>query len=155
MLHRFIVFSGMAAAANLLAGQLFYGALGLSHGWQYGFSVAVAFLCGMAVSYVLNKLYTFPPSGREARREIVDFFLVSLGGLVLTSTLAQLFFFHAQGFLRSLAAAIPVSPTGETLAHVLAVGLTAIYSFVAHKYISFRPAWAWTGGAAAGKRGEH
>ncbi|MGC9370878.1 MAG: GtrA family protein [Paracoccaceae bacterium] len=153
MLHRFILFSGCAAAVNLLAGQLLYGVLGLSEGWRYGFSVAVAFLCGMAVSFVLNRRFTFPPSGREAHREIVDFFLVSVGGLVLTSTLAQLFFFHAPGVLRSLAALAPVSPAAETLAHVLAVGLTAIYSFLAHRYISFRPAWAWSGGAAPGKRG--
>lgn len=153
MLHRFIFFSGGAAAVNLLAGQVLYGVLGLSDGWQYGFSVAVAFLCGMAVSFVLNRRFTFPPSGREARREIVDFFFVSLGGLVLTSTLAQLFFFHATGFLRALAALAPGAPTTETLAHVLAVGLTAIYSFLAHKYVSFRPAWAWAGGATPGKRG--
>ncbi|WP_212523399.1 GtrA family protein [Actibacterium sp. MT2.3-13A] len=154
MLHRFVLFSGIAAVVNLLAGQLFYGVLGLSGGWRYGFSVAVAFLCGMGVSFVLNRRFTYPPSGRAARREIVDFFLVSLGGLALTTTLAQLFYFRGGAVLRALAALLPVSPTAETLAHVLAVGLTAVYSFLAHKYISFRPVWAWPGGATAGKRGD-
>ena len=153
MLHRFVIFSGGAAGVNLLAGQVLYGGLGLSDGWQYGFSVAVAFLCGMAVSFVLNRRFTFPASGREARREVVDFFFVSLGGLALTSALAQLFFFHATGFLRALAALAPVAPSTETLAHVLAVGLTAIYSFLAHKYVSFRPGWALSGADAPGERG--
>ena len=57
-LPRFLLFSGLAAAAHLGVGYLLYEELGLKHGRQYGFSVAVAFLAGMAVSFTLRTLRT-------------------------------------------------------------------------------------------------
>lgn len=141
MFHRFLLFSGFAAAVNLLAGQLFYGVLGFAEGWQYAFSVGIAFLCGMVVSYRLNKRYTFPPSYRDAHREITDFFLVSIGGLILTSSMAYGLRSQMPGMLGDMTALVPLPISIETLAHVISVGVTAIYSFLAHKFISFRPAW--------------
>lgn len=130
MFHRFIICSGLAAAVNIAVGYLLYAVCGFSEGWQYGLSVAVAFVSGMGVSFYLNRRYTFEPSGRLTRSEAIDFFAVSVGGLAITTTLAQYFRAH----MPSLDPYVPA----EALAHVGAVGLTAIYSFFAHKYVSFR-----------------
>lgn len=132
MFHRFLLCSGLAAAVNLGMGYLLYAGAGLAEGWQYAASVALAFLSGMGVSFVLNRRYTFEPSGRVTRAEAADFFVVSVGGLALTTLLAQ-------GLRLHMPALHPHLPP-EALAHLGAVGLTAIYSFFAHKHVSFRHA---------------
>lgn len=142
MIFNFIVYSGFAALVNILTGQVLYGFLGLSEGWQYSFSVSTAFIAGMAVSYFLNRRYTFHPSGRKMSREATDFFLVSIGGLLLTTGLAQFLYSRAgeQVLMVREALALPFPP--ETISHVVAVGLTGVYSFTTHKYFSFRRAHA-------------
>lgn len=132
MFHRFLLCSGLAAAVNLAVGYVLYAVLGYSQGWQYGLSVAFAFLSGMGVSFFLNRRFTFAPSGRLTRSEAIDFFAVSVGGLAITTSLAQ--------YLRTHMPALEPHLPPEALAHVGAVGLTAIYSFLAHKYVSFRHA---------------
>mgnify|MGYP000202065731 CR=1 FL=1 len=132
MFHRFLLCSGLAAAVNLLVGYVLYQVFSLSGAWQYALSVAVAFMSGMGVSFVLNRRFTFEPSGRLTRSEAIDFFAVSVGGLAITTTLAQV--------LRTRLPAIDPHLPPEALAHIAAVGLTAIYSFFAHKYVSFRHA---------------
>ncbi len=62
---------------------------------------------------------------------------MSVIGLLLTTGIANLLRWGAPALLDRIAATA-ILP--ETLAHVLAVGITAIYSFFAHKYISFRRA---------------
>ncbi len=142
MVLRFLACSGLAAMVNLIVGQVLYGLAGLDDGWQYGFSVALAFISGMAISYVLNRRYTFPPSGRAMHDEITAFFMVSIGGLVLTTGIAQALYSGAAPELVRLARVFSLPLDAETLAHVMAVGITAVYSFLAHKGISFRRAKA-------------
>ena len=89
----------------------------------------------MGVSFFLNRRFTFEPSGRSMRSEAPDFLLVSIGGLGLTTGLAVGFATTLPRlFGQDLVFGVPI----ETASHVAAVGLTAIYSFLAHKYISFR-----------------
>lgn len=140
MFYRFLLCSGFAASINLLTGYLMYAWLGFDDGGFYAISVATAFIAGMGVSYSLNRTFTYDPSGRAPEQELRDFLGVSLGGLLLTTLTAQ-----------SLRMALPLAVAGlpsETLAHILAVGLTAFYSFFAHKHISFRRA---TGPLARGR----
>ncbi|MBJ3763665.1 GtrA family protein [Maribius pontilimi] len=149
MVLRFLCFSGCAALVNLVTGYLLYGVLGLDASFEYAVSVAIAFVAGMGVSFVLNRAYTFDASGRAAQDELRDFFLVSLGGLLLTTLLAQAIWSGLR--VTSLAEGAPV-PT-QSLAHVAAVGLTAFYSFFAHKHISFRRARSEDLCAAGGAKG--
>ncbi|WP_295543019.1 GtrA family protein [uncultured Thiohalocapsa sp.] len=139
---RFLVFSGLAAATNLLVGVLLYERAGLDHGWEYGVSVSVAFVAGMAVSFVLNRWLTFVPSGRSVFREMQTFLVVSLGGLTLTVTLSYVFRGTAVAGLITtqwVATHIPASVTMDMLSHFLAVGLVTFYSFACHKLFSFGP----------------
>ena len=66
---------------------------------------------------------------------MLDFFAVSIVGLTLTTGIAQAL---NHGMPEVLAQITPTGVLPETLAHVVAVGITAIYSFIAHKYVSFR-----------------
>lgn len=140
MFPRFLLCSGLAAVVNLAVGYLLYGLLGLNGPIGFPVSVALAFASGMGVSFVLNRRYTYPTSGRPASQELRDFFGVSLVGLALTTGVAFLLNYNAHAILVSVADSLPGTILPETLAHLVAVGMTAIYSFLAHKLISFRPA---------------
>lgn len=145
-LPRFLLFSGLAAAANLAVGYLLYEELGLRHGGQYGFSIAVAFLAGMAVSFTLNRHLTFAPSKRAVSAEIGNFFVVSMGGLLLTVGLAYLFRIGIVPRLlrlQAVAARVPAGLSVEMSSHVLAVGLVTLYSFSCHKLFSFGKGFAY------------
>lgn len=134
MFHRFMVFSGFGALANLATGYFLYGYLGFNGLLGYPVSVAAAFVAGMGVSLILNRTCSHDPAGRLSREMLYDFVLVSIGGLALTIALAGLFLKAAQAGLPENAFPLP----NEFIAHVLAVGLTAFYSFFAHKHFSFR-----------------
>ena len=143
MVLRFLIFSGSAALVNFAVGHFLYGILGLVEGAQYAFSVAVAFLSGMSVSFALNRRFTFPPSGKAKSEEYRMFFLVSIGGLLLTTAIAQSLFVGAHGILISMSDLAPIDLRPETLSHLLAIGTTAFYSFFAHRYLSFgRKTWS-------------
>ncbi|WP_323781410.1 GtrA family protein [Thalassovita sp.] len=137
MFFKFLICSGLAAAVNLMTGYLLYAVMGFNDPVEYAASVAVAFVMGMAVSFILNRAYTYDPSGRHPKEEVRDFFLVSVVGLGLTTLSAYLFL---TGFHWASADqwGLPVAP--EATAHIMAVGFTAFYSFFAHRHVSFRPA---------------
>ncbi|MFY0692789.1 MAG: GtrA family protein [Paracoccaceae bacterium] len=134
MFHIFILCSGTAALVNLAVGYLLYGVAGFAGPLTYPLSVAFAFACGMAVSFVLNRQFTYDRSGRAVGHEMRDFFLVSLVGLFLNTGIAWGLYAVAPGAIAGL---LPVSLMPETAAHLTAVAITAIYSFLAHKWISF------------------
>jgi len=142
MFQRFLLCSGLAAFVNLAVGYLLYGVLGFNGNIEFALSVAVAFLFGMGVSFVLNRRFTHAASGRSTTSELSDFLAVSLVGLALTTGLAHALDRSAHEALARVAQGFPPVILPETLAHVIAVGATAIYSFLAHKLISFRPASA-------------
>ena len=139
MFLRFLLCSGLAAAVNIAVGYLLYGVLGFDGSVGYAVSVALAFVMGMGVSFVLNRAFTYDPSGRHPKEEIRDFFFVSLVGLGLTTLMAHLFLAGLK-WLSAEAGGLPIRP--ETTAHVMAVGFTAFYSFFAHMHVSFRRARA-------------
>lgn len=142
MFQRFLLCSGLAALVNLLVGYFLYGILGFDNGIAFALSVAVAFISGMGVSFALNRRFTYAASGRSKRFELRDFLGVSVVGLALTTGLAYWLDATAHRTLASIVSSLPGAVLPETLAHIIAVGLTAIYSFFAHKLISFRPATA-------------
>ena len=137
---RFLVFSAIAALINLSVGYFLYEILGLSQGWQYALSVSIAFFAGMGVSFVLNRALTFAPSGRPVHHGVRTFFVVSLGGLVLTVALSWLLrssLMPAVVAVPWVAARLPSAVNAEMLSHLVAVGCVAFYSFTCHKLFSF------------------
>lgn len=134
MFHMFIFCSGTAAAVNLIVGYLLYGVAGFDGVWGYPLSISVAFASGMAVSFVLNRRFTYVRSGRAVGHEMRDFILVSLVGLCLNTGIAWALFLAAEDALVGL---LPARIMPEMAAHLTAVAITAVYSYLAHKWISF------------------
>lgn len=126
----YFIFSGLAAIFNI-GSRYFLSSLLIVN---FTIAVTTAYCLGMIVNYLLNKYRNFPRGPRRSIHEIRTFFIVALFGLLLTNILAHFFvvinaiYFHEFGS-RELS---------ETIAHVSAVGLTAIYSFFGHKYFTYR-----------------
>lgn len=138
---RYIVCSGLAAVANFVVGNVLYNLAGWDGAWSYKLAVMLGFVAGMAVSYLLNRAFTFDRSGRRLHQEIRTFTVVSLGGLVLTVLIAAglraslmpvlLPALRAEGPLGRLAA------DPEAASHFLAIGLVTFYSFTCHRLFTF------------------
>ena len=131
--------SSLAAVVNLLVGFSLYGLLGLSAGWLYAISVAIGYLAGMAVNWALNRVITFPNSGRRKLSELRTFIVVALIGLLLTVALATGFRDSFAPYIAGLVVGQGWAPalSAETTAQVMAVAIVAVYSFLGHKWFTF------------------
>ncbi len=138
---RYLLFSGIAAVTNFTIGLLLYDVAGWDGAVSYKSAVTLGFLAGMAVSYLLNRNFTFSRSGRRAHREARTFFIVSVGGLLLTVAIATGL---RAGPIPWLATATTDAPLVgalvadvEASSHAIAIGLVAFYSFASHKFFTF------------------
>ena len=135
-LAAFLFFGGMAAAVNLLVGWQLYGR-GLFPALPYWCATGLAAFSGLLVNFGLNYAFNFKFRGRSAWQQFVTFSIVASLGVALTSGLSF-------GLLSLLNAWIgPAIHLGRFhlesafAAHFTAVGLTVLYSFPAHKCMSF------------------
>ncbi|MAT94830.1 MAG: hypothetical protein CME59_19845 [Halioglobus sp.] len=127
---RFVLAGGISALCNF--GSRFFYSLFMD------FSVAVvcAFMTGMTVAFVLNKLFVFTTSRRRVGEEVIWFTVVNMFGLLqtwlisvyLNMGLQQLALFSgAQGIAWA-----------EALAHGTGVAFPVFTSYLGHKYLTFR-----------------
>jgi putative flippase GtrA len=135
-LATFLLFGGLAALVNLLAGWQLYGT-GLFPDLPYWAATATAAALGLVVNFGLNYTFNFKFRDRSAWAQFSTFCIVSLLGIVITSALSQ-------GLLSVITLCAGTAFHLGTLevrstlaAHVGAVGLTVLYSFPAHKFLSF------------------
>jgi putative flippase GtrA len=128
----FIAFGGTAALANLAAGWLLYGS-GLAPGLPYWCATAIAAGVGLVVNFGLNHSFNFRFRHRPAWQQFGTFCAVSGVGVALTSGLAS----GLRSLLLATAGHPPAAAHREFAAHFLAVGLVALYSYPAHRFLSF------------------
>lgn len=132
----FLLFGGLAALTNLLVGWQLYGR-GLFPALPYWCATGLAATSGLLVNFGLNYVFNFKFRGRSAFQQFSTFCVVALVGVAITSALSS-------GILSLLKAWVgPVlhlgghDVTSAFAAHFTAVGLTVLYSFPAHKCMSF------------------
>jgi putative flippase GtrA len=122
---RFLAAGGLAAAANILS------RIGLSQWIALPAAVALAYLVGMAVAFVLMRSHVFPPGQADLHRQIVIFALVNLAALaqtlVVTLVLADV-----------VLPWVGVRSHVDLIAHVIGVCVPIVTSFIGHKRWSFR-----------------
>lgn len=102
-----------------------------------GLAIAIGAACGLTVNFLLSRRYVFRTDGRRIHQQFVTFLGVSISTAVLriivAYTLVALLSLPVFGFLLTLPVSLPV----ERLAHLGAVGMVTVYSFLAHRHISF------------------
>jgi putative flippase GtrA len=132
----FLLFGGLAALANLLTGWQLYGK-GLFPDLPYWCATAIAAACGLLVNFGLNYSFNFRFRDRSAFQQFSTFCIVSLVGVAITSALSDIILslltsWTGRGFELG-----GVKVRSDLAAHACAVGLTVVYSFPAHKCMSF------------------
>jgi putative flippase GtrA len=132
----FLVFGGLAALSNLLVGWQLYGK-GLFPALPYWCATAMAAASGLLVNFGLNYAFNFKFRGRSALRQFTTFCVVALVGVAITSALSNgiLLLLNTLAGPRIGLSGFAVESTFA--AHFMAVGLTVLYSFPAHKLMSF------------------
>jgi putative flippase GtrA len=123
---RFLAAGGASAAANAVARWL------LSRVVSYELAVALAYLVGMAVAFLLMRRFVFQSGGAgNARHQAARFALVNAWSLAQVWAISV-------GLARVVFPAVGFDWHAETVAHLIGLGSLAVTSYVAHKRFSFR-----------------
>ena len=90
-----------------------------------------AYLVGMVIAYILQRVFVFGASSHHPVREFVYFTLVNMAAIIqvwlISVGLAEYFFpYIGLGFYP------------EEVAHGIGISIPAITSYYGHKYISFK-----------------
>lgn len=120
----FLVTGGFAALVNVVSRYLLTPSLG------FEISVIVAYMIGMVVAYLLFRSVVFGKSGRGVAQESYRFVVVNIVALAivwLVSVLLARLVFPAIGF----------STYAEDVAHIIAVCIPAITSYIGHSKFTF------------------
>jgi putative flippase GtrA len=128
----FLVVGGTAALVNFASGalvRLFWTSYA-----AYAASVTLGFLLGTAVSFVLNRRFTFRAGDAAVAPQAFRFLVAALGSVFLSVAVASvvLWAWELAG-RRAL-----TRPQVETLGHVCAIGVATVYNFLAMKFFAFR-----------------
>ena len=103
----------------------------------YAGAIVLGALSGMAVNFFVSRNFVFAAAGRTSLNQVTSFVLVSLSTLLLRLILAFALVALLSLPLFGIISRLPVTAPVERLAHLGAVGLVIIYSFLAHKHVSF------------------
>jgi len=116
---------GVAAAVNF-GSRIFF-----SDSISYRWAVFWAYLTGMLIAYLLQRIFVFEASGQHPARELFYFTLVNVVAIIqvwLISVGLAEYFFPYIGFTQ-----FP-----EAIAHAIGISIPAVTSYYGHKYISFK-----------------
>jgi putative flippase GtrA len=132
----FLVCGGLAALAHLLMGWQLYGT-GFFPGLPYWCATAIAASCGLLVNFGLNYSSNFKFRERSALRQFSTFCVVSLVGVAITSALSNTILALVTARRGPIFHLAYMKVRSDLAAHARAVGLTVLYSFPAHRCVSF------------------
>lgn len=134
---RYVLSAGLASIADLAVAQALLFLPLFQAGLLFGTPVVAGALAGMSVNFALSRKFVFAHDERDAHQQMLTFFVISLTTLALKLIVAfallNLFLLAAL----PLADLLPIPAVESRLAQFGAMGMVAIYSFFAHKHISF------------------
>ena len=125
---RFLLVGGIAALANFFSRFLFQTY------FPYTPSVALAFTLGTIISFILNKTFTFASYDEKTSIQLIKFLLAGIVCVALASIIAYL----GMAFYHIARISFVTEKKMESIVHIIAIGLTTIYNFLAMKFFSFR-----------------
>jgi len=124
---RFLLVGGVALACHWLSRLVFNWAV------DYGWAIVVAYLVGILVAFVLNKVYVFPYSERSLNLEISFFFFVNIVAFPVVWVVAYVLgeWVLINYIERQYALGV---------AHGFAITLPVFVNYALHKLVTFRGA---------------
>jgi putative flippase GtrA len=132
----FLAFGGIAAIVNLSTGWLLYGIRPFPYLPYWCATLAAAWM-GLFVNFSLNYRFTFKFRDRSAFKQFITFSVVSSFGTLLTGCLSTGLLFLLEYLDKNELQIITLRIRPEFAAHFMAVALVVLYSFPAHRAISF------------------
>ena len=103
---------------------------------DFSTAVVLAFLSGLTVGYILNKVFVFTSSGNSMPREVGWFVLINLLALVQTWGLSVYLADTLPGHLP--VGAGNQQDVAKAIAHGAGIALPVFTSYIGHKYLTFR-----------------
>jgi len=134
---RYLLSAGAATLVDVALVQLLLSAGFASSPLLYAAAIILGVLCGMAVNFAGARYFVFATDPRPASQQFISFALVCLSTLLLRLLVAfALLNLFGQPLFAGLDA-LPVDAAGERLAHIGSIALVTLYSFFAHKHVTF------------------
>jgi putative flippase GtrA len=121
---RFVLVGGLAAAANWGTG------LALAPFMALSIAIVLAYLVGMTVAFVLNRLYVFPASNRPLTEQYARFAMVNAVAFVQVWLVTM-------GLDKLLFPAIRYTWHAEAVAHAVGVASPIVTSYFGHRRFTF------------------
>lgn len=122
---RFLLVGGVALLCHWLSRFAFNSLV------DYGLAIVLAYLVGMIVAFVLNKIYVFPFSRNSLNFELLMFFAVNILAFPVVWAVA-----YALG--EWVLAPVIQRQIAFGLAHGVAITLPVFVNFALHKLVTFR-----------------
>ena len=134
---RYILSAGLASIADFVLVQSLLWIDTFRTPQSFGIAVVLGALLGMNVNFWFSRRFVFAPEQRRTRDQMRSFFIISLSTLVLRLIVAYSLVAIMTLPLFAFLDLLPFEAAPMRLAHVGAMGLVTIYSYFAHKHISF------------------
>jgi putative flippase GtrA len=147
---KFLAAGGTAALLNFFSGLVFRV---LYPGLPNEVSILVGYTAGTIVSFILNKLFTFKARDEKTYVQALKFTLLAVTSIILAEVISRFvlwiyFYTLVSAFISGSviivdwlrgAKSIPVDyAMAQNISHVVAIGITTIYNFLAMKFFSFK-----------------
>jgi putative flippase GtrA len=102
----------------------------LGQSLSFQLAVPFAYLVGMTVAYLLNRVFVFPSSSRAISSQAIEFFLVNVGFLPVVWASAI--------FFRWVLISLGMTMFVDGIAHALALAVPMFATFLIYKFKTFR-----------------
>ena len=134
---RYIMSAGLASIADFVLVQSLLWIDTFRTPLSFGAAVILGALLGMNINFWFSRRFVFTPDQRRTSEQMRSFFLISLSTLALRLIVAYALFAILTLPMFASLEQLPIEAAPMRLAHVGAMGLVTVYSFFAHKHISF------------------
>lgn len=134
---RYLLTAGAATVVDVVLVQTLLSLDLLRQPLFFAMAIASGALAGMTVNFALSSRFVFVSDQRSARQQYGSFILVSLTTLLLRLVVAHGLVALLATPVMAWTGMLPFDAPVERLAHLGAVGIVTVYSFFAHKHVSF------------------
>lgn len=134
---RYLLSAGAATCADIALVQALLSFDLLHQGHLFPLVLLAGACVGIGVNFALSRRFVFGAHSGPAREQFLAFLLVSLTTFALRLAVAYALLALFALPLMTWIGLLPLQAPAERLAHLGAVGLVTLYSFIAHRHISF------------------
>lgn len=134
---RYVLSAGVASLVDFALVQSLLLIPVLQAGLPFAGAIVAGALAGMTVNFLLSRRFVFGAADGVVMRQVQRFVLVSLSTLLLRLVVAFAAMAMLSQPLFGWLTRLPIDAPATRLSAIIAMGLVTIYSYFAHKHVSF------------------